>query len=86
MRLFGRTDWLQDTVIKCLVFPSSFLQKCTFEQFNERWGKLPTEWAEAIYERCLKVNPVWGSGSLDENEDEEILTEGNADAGEPATE
>lgn len=23
MRLFGRTDWLQDTLIKCLVFPSS---------------------------------------------------------------
>ena len=23
MRLFGRADWLQDTLIKCLVFPSS---------------------------------------------------------------
>jgi len=23
MRLFGRVDWLQDTLIKCLVFPSS---------------------------------------------------------------
>ena len=23
MRLFGRSDWLQDTLIKCLVFPSS---------------------------------------------------------------
>jgi hypothetical protein len=25
MRLFGRTDWLQDTLIKCLVFPSSLV-------------------------------------------------------------
>ena len=24
-RLFGRTDWLQDTLIKCLVFPSSLV-------------------------------------------------------------
>jgi len=25
MRLFGREDWLQDTLIKCLVFPSSLV-------------------------------------------------------------
>ena len=25
MRLFGRTDWLQDSLIKCLVFPSSLI-------------------------------------------------------------
>ena len=25
MRLFGRSDWLQDTLIKCLVFPSSLI-------------------------------------------------------------
>ncbi|MBW2433269.1 MAG: hypothetical protein JRF36_06685 [Deltaproteobacteria bacterium] len=25
MRLFGRSDWLQDTLIKCLVFPSSLV-------------------------------------------------------------
>jgi hypothetical protein len=25
MHLFGRTDWLQDTLIKCLVFPSSLI-------------------------------------------------------------
>ena len=25
MQLFGRTDWLQDTLIKCLVFPSSLI-------------------------------------------------------------
>jgi hypothetical protein len=25
MALFGRTDWLQDTFIKCLVFPSSLI-------------------------------------------------------------
>jgi hypothetical protein len=25
MQLFGRTDWLADTLIKCLVFPSSLL-------------------------------------------------------------
>ena len=25
MKLFGRTDWLQDSLIKCLVFPSSLI-------------------------------------------------------------
>lgn len=25
MRLFGRSDWLQDTLIKCLIFPSSLV-------------------------------------------------------------
>jgi hypothetical protein len=25
MQLFGRTDWLEDTLIKCLVFPSSLV-------------------------------------------------------------
>lgn len=25
MRLFGREDWLQDTLIKCLIFPSSLV-------------------------------------------------------------
>jgi uncharacterized membrane protein len=25
VQLFGRTDWLQDTLIKCLVFPSSLI-------------------------------------------------------------
>lgn len=25
MRLFGRSDWMQDTLIKCLVFPSSLI-------------------------------------------------------------
>ena len=25
IQLFGRTDWLQDTLIKCLVFPSSLV-------------------------------------------------------------
>ena len=25
MHLFGRTDWLQDTLVKCLVFPSSLV-------------------------------------------------------------
>lgn len=25
MRLFGRSDWLQDTLIKCLIFPSSLI-------------------------------------------------------------
>jgi uncharacterized membrane protein len=25
VKLFGRTDWLQDTLIKCLVFPSSLV-------------------------------------------------------------
>ena len=25
LKLFGRTDWLQDTLIKCLVFPSSLI-------------------------------------------------------------
>ena len=25
IQLFGRTDWLQDTLIKCLVFPSSLI-------------------------------------------------------------
>ena len=25
MQLFGRTDWLEDTLIKCLIFPSSLI-------------------------------------------------------------
>jgi hypothetical protein len=58
----------------------------TFDQFMEKWGQLPPEWAEAIYNKCLLLNPTWGFGVSDENEDEEALTEGEDAAGEPATE
>ena len=48
----------------------------TFEAFVSKWGKLWPEWAETIYGACLKVNPTWGFGVPDENEDEETLTVG----------
>jgi hypothetical protein len=58
----------------------------TLEKFLTKWGKLPPQWAEAIYERCLRVNPTWGFGGDNEDEDEDVLTPGEEDAGEPATE
>jgi hypothetical protein len=48
----------------------------TFEEFMAKWGRLWSEWAETIYSACLKVNPTWGFGLPDENEDEEALTLG----------
>lgn len=30
-------------------------------QFDAWWGLLPTQWAGAIYECCLEVNPDWGN-------------------------
>lgn len=57
----------------------------TFEEFLAKWGRLWSEWAETIYGACLKVNPVWGLGSEDENEDEETLTAGEELAGVAAS-
>lgn len=57
----------------------SFKEK-TFEEFLGKWGRLWPEWCEVIYGACLKVNPTWGFGVSDENEDEEILTVGEEPA------
>ena len=52
----------------------------TFEEFLRKWGQLWPEWVETIYGACLKVNPIWGFGVPDENEDEETLTAGEGPA------
>jgi hypothetical protein len=52
----------------------------TFEEFLFKWGQLWPEWAESIYNACLKVNPTWGLGVPDEIEDEETLTVGEEPA------
>lgn len=52
----------------------------TFEEFLAKWGRLWPEWAETIYGACLKVNPSWGFGLPDENENEETLTPGEGEA------
>ncbi|MBE7473123.1 MAG: hypothetical protein DPW09_42780 [Anaerolineae bacterium] len=57
----------------------------TFEEFLSKWGRLWSEWAETIYGACLRVNPSWGFGVPDENEDEEALTEGEEVAGVAAS-
>lgn len=54
----------------------------TLEDFMVKWGMLPPEWAEAIYEACLRVNPVWGGMPDDEEVDEEPLTLGEEEAGQ----
>lgn len=57
----------------------------TFEEYvTQEWGRLWPEWAEVIYTACLKVNPSWGFGVEDENEDEEVLTLGEEPAAEAA--
>lgn len=48
----------------------------TFEEFLAKWGRLWSEWAETIYNACLRVNPMWGLGAMDENTDEDTLTLG----------
>jgi hypothetical protein len=53
----------------------------TFEAFLTKWGRLWSEWAETIYGACLKVNPTWGFGGVDENDDDESLTLGEETAG-----
>jgi hypothetical protein len=58
----------------------------SIEDFLKKWGQLWPEWAEAIYVRCLEVNPSWGLGGEAENEDEDVLTLGEDDAGAPAIE
>jgi hypothetical protein len=57
----------------------------TFEVFLLKWGRLWPEWAETIYGACLRVNPIWGFGGADENEDEEALTRGEEPAAEAAS-
>jgi hypothetical protein len=57
----------------------------TFEEFSAKWGRLWPEWAEEIYGACLKVNPTWGFGGDDENEDEEVLTLGEDEAAAAAS-
>ncbi len=52
----------------------------TFEAFLAKWGRLWSEWAEVIYGACLKVNPAWGFGGIDENDDDEPLTLGEETA------
>jgi hypothetical protein len=52
----------------------------TFEEFLAKWGRLWPEWAETIYGACLKVNPTWGFGGVEENEDEDVLTLGEEPA------
>jgi len=41
----------------------------TMDEFLKKWGQLAPAWAEAIYEKCLLVNPTWGFGTADEDED-----------------
>ena len=57
----------------------------SLDEFLKRWGQLWPEWCEAIYEKCLEVNPSWGFGGEAENEDEEALTLGEEPAAEAAT-
>jgi hypothetical protein len=57
----------------------------SFEAFLAKWGRLWPEWAETIYGACLRVNPTWGFGASDENEDEETLTVGEEPAAEAAS-
>jgi hypothetical protein len=58
----------------------------TFEAFLAKWGRLWPEWTETIYGACLKVNPTWGFGIPDdENEDEDVLTPGEDAAGVAAS-
>lgn len=73
---------------KSLLFPPKVLNGSgAFADFEARWNRLyPPEWAQAIYNKCLKLNPDWGFGGPDEIKDEELLTEGEELAGEPATE
>jgi hypothetical protein len=56
----------------------------TFEEFLRKWGRLWPEWVETISGACLRVNPIWGLGVPDENEDEETLTVGEEPAAEAA--
>ena len=83
--------WL--TMVSCNIFDGktelfseSFMKTAKFEDFITRFNKLPSAWANAMYQRCLKVNPDWGFGVTGEDDDSEALTEGNENAGEPATE
>lgn len=62
----------------------SFKEK-SFEEYLAKWGQLWPEWAEVIYGACLRVNPTWGFGGADENEDEELLTEGEEPAAAAAS-
>jgi hypothetical protein len=58
----------------------------TFTEFRRKWGIVWPEWAEAIYSQgCLIVNPSWGGGTEDENEDEAVLTVGEEEAVETAS-
>jgi hypothetical protein len=60
-------------------------QEKTFTEFRRKWGNVWPEWAETIYGACLQVNPSWGSGSEDENENEVVLTVGEEEAVETAS-
>jgi hypothetical protein len=58
----------------------------TFSEFRKKWGIVWPEWAEVIYaEACLKVNPSWGGGSDNEDEDEAVLSVGEEEAEETAS-
>jgi hypothetical protein len=39
-------------------------------EFLKAWGQLPTEWADEIYNRCLFMNPQWGTSPYKEEEEE----------------
>ena len=56
----------------------------TLDEFLKKWGQLAPEWAEAIYDKCLLVNPSWGFGPP--NEDEDTLTPEEKKAEETAGE
>lgn len=47
-----------------------------FDAFERKWGELDPEWALAIHTACILVNPTWGIAIYDDEQIEEVLTEG----------